>query len=178
MNTSHFAIYAAFLAPVAALLSGCATPPPATVSYPAPAATAPPAPVSAPVATAPTAVVTAPVAPSAPSAPGQVGNGVDSAAIDRAIQTAVDAYDRGDFANAARQLNTLVNEGLLDRNQLLRALKTLAFSQCSTNALTACRQSFERAFKADASFDLLAAERGHPIWGGQFLRARRTVLGK
>jgi hypothetical protein len=179
MKTTQFATCAALpllvaLAPV--LFTGCATPPPTTVSYPAPSAKPPAPPVAAATASPPAVAVAAPVV--APAAPVQVSPSIDSAANDRAVQTAVDAYDRGDFANATRQLNTLVNEGSLETNQLLRALKTLAFSQCSTNALTACRQSFERAFKTDATFDLLTAERGHPIWGAQFLRARRTVLGK
>ncbi len=66
----------------------------------------------------------------------------------------------------------------LDPAQLLRALKVLAFSQCSSGATTACRQSFEKAFRADPNFELLPAERGHPVWGPQFDRARRTVLGR
>lgn len=159
------------------LLSACATPPPATVSYPAPSAPAPavaapaPAPaVAAPVRTPPPPAAPAPVLSAAPT--------IDSGATDRALQAAVDAYDRGDFAGAIRQLNPLVNDGALDNVQLVRALKVLAFSQCSSNALTACQQSFEKAFKIDANFDLLAAERGHPIWGARFLRARRAVLGK
>lgn len=158
------------------LLAACATPPPATVSYPAPSAptpalAAPPAPaVAAPARTPP------PAAPA--SIPSAAPPAVDAGATDRALQAAVDAYDRGDFAGAIRQLNPLVNDGALDNAQLVRALKVLAFSQCSSNALTACQQSFEKAFKVDANFDLLAAERGHPIWGARFLRARRAVLGK
>lgn len=156
------------------LLSACATPPPATVSYPAP-------PAPAPVVAAPAPAVATPVRPPPPATPAPVSNAaptVDSGATDRALQAAVDAYDRGDFAAAIRQLNPLVNDGALDNAQQVRALKVLAFSQCSSNALTACQQSFEKAFKVDANFDLLAAERGHPIWGARFLRARRAVLGK
>ncbi len=160
------------------LLSACATPPPATISYPAPSA---PAPAPAPVVAAPAPVVAAPVRTSPPAVPAPVPSAapsIDAGATDRALQAAVDAYDRGDFAGAIRQLNPLVNDGALDNAQLVRALKVLAFSQCSSNALTACQQSFEKAFKVDANFDLLAAERGHPIWGARFIRARRAVLGK
>ncbi len=158
------------------LLGACATPPPATVSYPAP----PSAPT--PVVAAPVPVVAAPARPVQPTAPPPVVapavSAVESGATERAVQTAVEAYDRGDFASAIRQLSPLINDGALDNSQLLRALKVLAFSQCSTNALTACQQTFEKAFKVDANFDLLAAERGHPIWGARFVRARRAVLGK
>lgn len=155
------------LAVLALFVSGCATPPPASVNYPAP----PPKPPT--VVTPPAAPPPAPAAPAVPAGPT-----VDVNANERALVAATESYDRGDFASAIRQLTPMVADGALDPAQLLRALKALAFSQCSTNAITACRQTFERAFKADPSFDLATAERGHPIWGPQFLRARRTVLGK
>ena len=157
------------LAVLALFVSACATPPPAAVNYPAPA----PKP---PVAITPPPAVPAPIpapAPAPPAAPA-----VDVNANERALAAAVESYDRGEFPSAIRQLTPMVTDGALDPSQLLRALKALAFSHCSVNALTACRQTFERAFKADSTFDLAAAERGHPIWGPQFLRARRTVLGK
>lgn len=161
--------------PLALFLAACATPPPATVSYPAPAPKPPPA-----VAVTPAPVSTPAAAPSPPP-PAVVQPApvvVEISANDRALQAAAESYDRGEFASAIRQLSPMLNDSSLDTAQLLRALKVLAFSQCSTNALTACRQSFERALKTDANFDLSAAERGHPIWGAQFARARRTVLGR
>ena len=162
MNSNFISTLAASSA---LLLAACATPPPA-VSYPASASPAP--------AAAPTPVVAAPVAvPATPAIPV-----VDTAANDRAIQTATEAYDRGDFNGAVRQINIIINDGALDPSQMVRALKVLAFSQCSSNAVTSCRQSFERALRVDPNFELSAAERGHPIWGAQFTRARRTVLGK
>lgn len=157
------------LAILAMLVTACASPPPAPVNYPPPAPRPPPPPV---VIAPPVAVPVAPT-PVAPPAPV-----VDTGASERALLVATDAYDRGEFASAVRLLTPMTTDGSLDPTQLLRALKTLAFSQCSTNSVTACRQTFERAFRADASFDLLPAERGHPIWGAQFARARRTVLGR
>jgi hypothetical protein len=156
------------LAVVAMFLSACATPPPTPVNYPAPAAT-PPVP-SAPPAVAPT--------PTPPPPPPAVAPAVDVGAAERALVAATESYDRGEFASAIRQLTPMVNDGSLDPAQLLRGLKVLAFSQCSTPAVTACRQTFERALKTDPTFDLAVAERGHPIWGAQFIRARRAVLGK
>ena len=153
------------LAVLASFVSACATPPPASVNYPGPGPTSPTAVTPPPAAPAP--------APAPPAAPA-----VDVNANERALVAAVEAYDRGEFPSAIRQLTPMVTDGALDPAQLLRALKALAFSQCSINAVTACRQTFERAFKADPSFDLANAERGHPIWGPQFLRARRAVLGK
>lgn len=160
------------LALLAVFISGCVTPPPPTpVNYPAPAPAAipqapPPPPPVAPTPTPP------------PPPPPAVAPAVDAGAPERALVAATESYDRGEFASAIRQLTPMVNDGSLDPVQLLRALKVLAFSQCSSNAVTACRQTFERALKADPSFDLAVAERGHPIWGAQFIRARRTVLGK
>jgi hypothetical protein len=154
------------LASIALFVSGCATPPPASVSYPA----APPRP---PVTVTPPASPPVAAPPTAPAAPA-----VDANAGERALVAAIESYDRGEFPSAIRQLTPMVTDASLDPAQLLRALKTLAFSQCSTNAVTACRQTFERALKADPTFDLAAAERGHPTWGPQFIRARRAVLGK
>jgi len=149
---------------LATLLTACASPPPATVNHPAPP---PAAPVVASQPPAPVPVVVAPPAPV-----------VDTAANERALLAAVGAYDRGDFGGAVRLLTPLSNDISLDPAQMLRALKTLAFSQCATGAITACRQTFERAFRADSSFELAPAERGHPIWGPQFERARRSVVGR
>lgn len=148
---------------VALLLAACASTPPATVNHPAPL----PAPV------APTPVIPAPTPPTTQTVPA-----VDTAASERVLAAGIGAYDRGDFGGAIKLLTPLSTDGSLDPGQQLRALKTLAFSQCSTGATTACRQTFERAFRADGNFDLAVAERGHPIWGPQFERARRAVLGR
>ena len=149
------------------LLTACATPPPAPVNYPPPAAppVAPRPPVPTPV-------------PAPPPTPVPPPPAVDNSASDRALASAIGAYDRGEYGVATRLLTPLVNDGTLDAEQQLRALKTLAFSQCSTNAITLCRGTFERAFRADPRFELATAERGHPIWGPQFERARKAVLGK
>ncbi len=154
----------ATLIATAVLMAGCATPPPATVNHPAP----PPPPT--PSVTPPPALAAPPVAPAAPA--------VDTSASERALVAAIGAYDRGEFGAAIRQLNPMTTDGSLDPAQLLRALKVLAFSQCSAGSTTACRQTFERAFRADPQFELAPAERGHPVWGPQFERARRAVLGR
>ncbi|MEO7252857.1 MAG: TssQ family T6SS-associated lipoprotein [Casimicrobium sp.] len=147
------------------LLAACATtPPPPPVNYPAP----PPPVAVAPRPPAP--VVPAPTPPPPPA--------VDVSANETALSTAIEAYDRGDYALATRLLTPLSNDATLSVEQHLRALKTLAFSQCSTNAITACRGTFERAFRVDPTFDLSPAERGHPYWGPQFIRARKAVTGK
>ncbi len=158
-------------------LAGCAQQPQRTVDYPpstptpsavAPVASPAPAPQAAPAtpAPAPAPTVSAPPPPPEPSA------------AETALNHGVAAYERGDFAAAIRLLGPLGSDTSLTVAQRLRALKTLAFAQCVSGATTACRSSFEQAFRLDANFDLARAEHGHPVWGPQFQRARRTVLGR
>lgn len=153
------------------VVTACAPPPQPSVNYPAPAAqpTRPPAPPTEPPP--PAAVAPAPVAPIPAPPP-------EPSAAEVAVNTGVAAYERGEFAQAIRILTPLGNDTSLSVGQRLRALKTLAFAQCVSGATTACRNSFERAFRLDASFDLARTEHGHPVWGPQFERARRAVLGR
>ncbi|MBL8310053.1 MAG: TssQ family T6SS-associated lipoprotein [Burkholderiales bacterium] len=160
-----------FLAALPVLLAACATPSPPPVNYPAPPQSAPPPPASSP-ATVPSTPTALPVHQASTSPTGDVGAG------ERALATAIGVYERGEFQSAIRALTPMTTDGSLDPSQLLRALKTLAFAQCSVNQRAACRKSFEQAFRADPTFDLTPAERGHPIWGPEFVRARRAVLGK
>jgi hypothetical protein len=102
---------------------------------------------------------------------------VEPSASEKALMTAIASFDRGDYAGAIRQLTPLTGDSALDTPGQLRALKTLAFAQCLTRAVVPCRQTFERAFRLDGKFDLAPAERGHPIWGPQFERARKAVNG-
>ncbi len=158
-------------ASVSALLAGCPTAPtapPATVSYP-PASTPvpPPPPPPPPIVVAPT--------PAPPVS-------VEPSANDTALAAAIATYERNNFRQAISLLTPLAADGgPLDTPQRLRALKYLAFSQCSSSgagALVACRQAFERAFRLDPGFELAPAERGHPLWGPEFDRARKNVLGR
>ncbi len=152
------------------VVTACAPPPQPTVNYPPPPAqpTRPPTPPAEPPPP-PIAVAPAPVVPAPPPEP---------SAAEVALNTGVAAYERGEFAQAIRILTPLGNDTSLSVGQRLRALKTLAFAQCVSGATTACRNSFERAFRLDATFDLARTEHGHPVWGPQFERARRAVLGR
>lgn len=148
----------------------CAPPPQSTVNYPAPTArpTQPPASPAEPPPP-PAAVAPAPAVPPPPPEP---------SAAEVSLNSGVAAYERGEFAQAIRILTPLGNDTSLSVGQRLRALKTLAFAQCVSGATSACRNSFERAFRLDATFDLARTEHGHPVWGPQFERARRAVLGR
>ncbi len=163
------------LAIVTVVVNGCATPPPPTRDYPASSATAVSV-ASSPAASATPAVGGPPTAPQAPAT--AQGPAVDPNIAERSLASAVASYERGEFASAIRQLNPLTNDATLDSTQQLRALKALAFSQCSMNSRTACRQTFERALRVDALFELAPAERGHPLWQPEFDRAKKAVLGR
>lgn len=97
---------------------------------------------------------------------------------EKKLGLALAAFDRGEYAVVIRQLTPLVKVGTLDVASQLRALRSLAFSQCLSRALVDCRRTFERAFRLDEKFELAPAERGHPVWGPQFERARKTILGQ
>ncbi|MCS6996896.1 MAG: TssQ family T6SS-associated lipoprotein [Casimicrobiaceae bacterium] len=167
----------------AALVLGCAPPPQPTVNYPgtAPAPTSASAPVPPPVAPAPIPAPSPappPPATGTPSVAPAVPQPAEPSAAEVALANGVSAYERGEFAQAIRLLTPLGNDASLSVAQRVRALKFLAFSQCVTGAVGACRTSFERAFRLDPGFDLARTEHGHPVWGPQFERARRNVLGR
>lgn len=122
----------------------------------------------APPKAEPKPIATAPVAPPVPKEPSP---------SEKALASAIATFDRGEYAAAIRQLTPLTTNSSLDQASQLQALKSLAFSQCLSRAITACRKTFERAFRLDSQFDLALAERGHPVWGPQFERARKVVAG-
>jgi hypothetical protein len=155
-------------ASISAALAGCPTTPPAPPVTHTPPTSAPPPPPEPPVVVTPV-----PPPPAEPSA------------SEVALATGVAAYERGGTNNLREAIRILTpiatTDGSLETTQRLRALKFLAFSHCSlpgAAAKTACRETFERAFRVSPSFDLAPAERGHPDWDPAFQQARRTVLGR
>lgn len=144
-------------------MAGCATAPDA---YKQPE----PKPVQQPV------VVPVPTeSPAPPPPPPPVEVAPEPSASEKSLAEAVASFERGEYSTAMKQLSPLTTDQSLDTAGQLKALKTLAFSQCLTRAVVSCRKTFERAFKLDPSFDLAAAEQGHPVWGPQFLRARKNM---
>ncbi len=141
---------------------GSATQPSAPASSPAPVAVQP--------AATPEPVVAAPVDVPAPAR--------EPSASEKKLAAALGSYERGEYGLAIRSLTPLTTDSSLDPENQLVALKTLAFSQCLTRAITACRKTFERAFALDGKFDLAPAEKGHPIWGPQFVAARKAAAPK
>ena len=135
---------------------------------PVPAA---PSPASAPVAPPPPA--SPPPPPAKPS--WQV-----------ALEDGIESYENGAYGNAIRKLEDVANNPQASDAARVRALKYVAFSYCVTpdppksksKNTTLCRQAFERALAMNPHFDLTPGERGHPVWGKQFLAARSATLKK
>ncbi len=93
---------------------------------------------------------------------------------DVALREGIALYDKGDYDGAIRRLNGNDMNGAGQRERLT-SLKYTAFSYCVTGRQTLCRQTFDRAFKLDPSFDLGPGEHGHPQWGPVFAQAKQAV---
>ena len=135
------------------LLSACETPPvapekPVTLPTPAPA----PAPTPAPEAQPP--------APSVESL--QLKDGIT-------------LYNNGNYNEAIKRLNSAEIWGSRDKGVQVEAAKYMAFSYCVTNRQSLCRQQFERLLKLDPGFELSPGEKGHPLWGPVFAKAKRNL---
>jgi hypothetical protein len=91
-----------------------------------------------------------------------------------ALREGIALYDKGDYDGAIRRLNGSDMNGAGQRDRLT-ALKYTAFSYCVTGRQALCRQTFDRAFKLDPSFDLGPGEHGHPQWGPVFTQAKQAV---
>lgn len=82
-------------------------------------------------------------------------------------------YEKGDYNGAIRKL-ALANSASAPKATQLSALKYTAFSYCLTARQTLCRQQFEKALKLDAGFDLEPGEKGHPLWGPAWAKAKKA----
>jgi hypothetical protein len=93
---------------------------------------------------------------------------------DAALREGIALYDKGDYDGAIRRLNGSDMNGAGQRERLT-ALKYTAFSYCVTGRQALCRQTFDRALRLDASFDLGPGEHGHPQWGPVFAQAKQAA---
>lgn len=80
-------------------------------------------------------------------------------------------YEDGNYGQAARLLQSGLDQGLSTSDQV-QAHKYLAFTHCVSGREQRCRDEFRAALKIDPSFELAAAEAGHPIWGPAFRAAK------
>lgn len=92
---------------------------------------------------------------------------------EKQLADAMKSYEDADFQKAIKLFQDSLKETLAPAEQI-QALKFMAFSYCLTNRLTLCRAEFEKILQLNSSFELDAAEAGHPSWGPPF----RTVKAK
>ncbi|CAN7589083.1 TssQ family T6SS-associated lipoprotein [Trinickia sp. LjRoot230] len=89
------------------------------------------------------------------------------------VDAAQAAYDAGDYS---RTIALLTRSRALDDaapDTQIAAHKLAAFTYCITNRITLCRAEFVKILDLNPRFDLLPAEKGHPIWGPVFETAQR-----
>lgn len=89
----------------------------------------------------------------------------------RHVDLGVAHFEAGNYPEAEHMLLT-PEVWQASQAEQLRALKFLAFTYCVSERPQLCRQSFERAFQLDPSFDLAPAEQGHPLWGQSYAEAK------
>ncbi|MFZ6710206.1 TssQ family T6SS-associated lipoprotein [Undibacterium sp. TC9W] len=93
----------------------------------------------------------------------------------QALKDGTALYDGGDYNGAIKKLGGNEIWSGHNKDVQLGALKIMAFSYCVTSRTQLCRQQFDKALKLDPTFNLSAAEIGHPVWGPVFLKSRNAV---
>jgi len=91
------------------------------------------------------------------------------------LEEGVQNYEEGNYRVAKRRLQFALEEGL-SRPDRVNAHKYLAFIACVSSQQLSCREEFAIALELDPTFELSAAEAGHPIWGPMFksVKAKQT----
>lgn len=80
------------------------------------------------------------------------------------LEEGIRNYEEGNYRTSARRIQYALEEGLT-RPDRVKAHKYLAFIACVSGQQLTCREEFSIALELDPSFELDAAEAGHPIWG-------------
>jgi Tfp pilus assembly protein PilF len=80
------------------------------------------------------------------------------------LEEGIRNYEEGNYRTSARRIQYGLEEGLT-RPDRVKAHKYLAFIACVSGQQLTCREEFSIAMELDPSFELDAAEAGHPIWG-------------
>jgi Tfp pilus assembly protein PilF len=84
-----------------------------------------------------------------------------------ALSSGLKQYEDGDYADAAKNLQLALDQGLSERERV-SAHKHLAFINCASSRERQCRDEFRKALALDPKMELAPAEAGHPIWGPIF----------
>lgn len=91
---------------------------------------------------------------------------------ERALLNGIRAYEEGQYADAEKQLNAALHNGLPSAKDKAAAYKHLAFVYCTSNRVKDCEQAFRSAKEADPAFALSRSEAGHPVWGAVYKRVQ------
>ena len=97
---------------------------------------------------------------------------------DEELRRGLQRYDDGEYKEAARHLQRALEFGLPSAADQANARKHLAFIACVAKRTAVCRAEFRKAFEADPTFTLAAAEAGHPMWGPVFKSVQAEVTRK
>lgn len=89
------------------------------------------------------------------------------------LNEGIEFYNNGDYDGAIKQLAGAREIWNGDKATQLTALKYMAFSYCVTGRRTLCKRQFDKALKLDPAFDLAQGEKGHPLWGPVFDKAKK-----
>jgi Tfp pilus assembly protein PilF len=116
--------------------------------------------------------------PARAATPGARPKAAASSKGEQELERAVKSYEEGAYKNAARQFQAALDLGLDMKADQATAHKYLAFITCVSGREKSCRDEFLRALYADPSFELGAAEVGHPIWGAVFRSVKSDVAVK
>ena len=91
-----------------------------------------------------------------------------------ALNEGIDLYNKGAFTAAIKHLTDADVIWSGDKAVQVEAYKYLAFSYCVTSRQTLCKQQLEKALTLDPGFELGRGEKGHPLWGPVFERAKKA----
>jgi Tfp pilus assembly protein PilF len=92
------------------------------------------------------------------------------------LEEGIRNYEEGNYRTSARRLQYALEEGLT-RPDRVKAHKYLAFIACVSGQQLTCREEFSIALELDRSFELDAAEAGHPIWGPVYKSVKTKQKG-
>ena len=83
------------------------------------------------------------------------------------LKAGIKNYEDGKLTQASRDFEGALSAGLNNADQVT-AHKYLAFIHCVSGRERQCRGHFRSALDIDPTFELGAAEAGHPMWGPVF----------
>lgn len=94
------------------------------------------------------------------------------------LSAGIASYEDGNYKAALRSLQSALDQGLTFKSDKVSAYKYQAFIYCASEREKQCRDTFRKLLEVDPSFELSAAEAGHPIWGTVFRSVKSEVSTK